>query len=114
MEIVFYVLVIGALLSLWVVSALMLSKYGKAGWEYFIAFFIALLGVSGIFFLALVVPVLDCRGFLCGIGPILIFAAVCFIMVLSFPIIMMTAVVNKLKRKFPDVGNKKFDDELIH
>ncbi|MBI3135264.1 MAG: hypothetical protein HYZ14_11375 [Bacteroidetes bacterium] len=105
---VLFALFLIAVIVLWTLSFVQLSKFESRGIKHFFLMFLLMLGIAGILFLVLIVPVLDCHGFLCGLGEFLVFLGACGLLLLIFPIILLTASVSYYRRQA-----KPSSDELI-
>lgn len=105
-----FILLLGAagLLALWIVAAVKLFKFGSPGARYFFTALLIMLIVGALAFVLIVVPSLDCTGFLCGLEEIFIFLVTCVLLLLVFPLFMLTKGVSSL-RKHQTIKN----DELL-
>lgn len=114
MEAVYGFLFFGTILTLWIVAFVRMHKYGGSkGIQQFFLFLGLTILIGGLLFLIIMVPVLDCSGFLCGLGELLIFFLGCAIVLIVMPIIMMTAVVMRLKKSNPDLLNQFHQKDII-
>lgn len=93
-------LLILGVFTLWIVAFVRMQKYGASTGvgRFFLCLGLTILAV-GLMFLVIMVPVMDCSGWLCGLGELLIFMGLSLIVLVVMPIVMMTAMVAVLKRK---------------
>lgn len=101
--------ILGAI-ALWIVAGIQMNKYGRAkGRKQFFLMLGLFVFIAAILFLIIYAPQIDCSGFLCGLEEFMIFLLVTYIVFLIFPIIMLTAMLHKLKKGYISETN----DELI-
>jgi len=93
------ILLLGGILFLWIFAFMRMHKYGDTkGVQQFFLYLGLVILIGGLLFLIIMVPVIDCSGFLCGLEELLMWVLGCLIMLLVMPIIMLTALVSKLKK----------------
>lgn len=96
---------------LWVTAFNRLNRtFGTKGIRSFVWMFILMLFLCGILFLVIVVPTIGCTGWFCGLGAMIVFLAACSLLLLIFPILLLTVTYTLLAKRYP---KKKPDDELI-
>lgn len=95
------------LLILWITTAVKLFKFGPKGVRYFFMALLFMIILGVIAFVLVVAPSLDCTGFLCGIEEIFIFFGICLVLLVIFPLILLTKVVTSLRKE------KKFNNDLL-
>ena len=73
--------------------------------------FLSAIAVVFVLWLLIVYPTLDCSGFLCGLGEVVMWILISVVLMLVWPLILLVI----LKRKFKDevVSLKKDSDELL-
>jgi hypothetical protein len=107
-------LVIAGILALWIVAFIRMQQYGgsKGVSRFFLCLFLVVVAVALLFLLVLV-PVIGCDEIFCGLGEALVFIALAAIMLIAVPIIMMTAMVTRLKRQtnYKEPGKQLTDAE---
>jgi hypothetical protein len=103
--------VIGVILALWIIAFIRMQKFGgaKGVFRFFLCLFLTLV-IGSLVFLFVVVPVMGCNEIFCGFGQVLIFLAISGILLIAVPIIMLTAMVERLKRQ---TNYKDPDSNLI-
>ena len=114
MEAIYGFLLFGTILALWIIAFVRMHKFGSSkGVQQFFLFLGLAILIGGLLFLIIMVPVLDCSGFLCGLGELLIFFLGCAIVLIVMPIIMMTAVVARFKKANPELLNQFHQKDII-
>jgi len=92
-------LVLVVILALWIFAFIRMQKYGGTkGVQKFFLYLGLVVLIGGVLFLIIVVPVLGCSGWFCGLGELLIFMLGCLILLVVMPIILLAVVVSKLKK----------------
>ena len=108
----FIVLLIAAgILALWVVAAVKLFRFGAPGVRYFFLALLIMLIIDALAFVFIVVPSLDCTGFLCGLEEIFIFMAICALLLLIFPLILLTKGLSSLRKNQKIINDELLDSE---
>lgn len=96
-------LIIIAALTLWIVAA---SKLHTHGGNKGLRFFFIQLGIAvaicALLFLIIVVPVINCSGWFCGLGEILLFMLLGTLVLLIYPIVLIVIARRKFNNINPD------------
>lgn len=88
---------VGAVVA-WVISAVIAYQKGAAnGLKFFFINLGLCIALIGLLFLIIVVPSLNCSGFLCGLGEILIFLLISGLVFLVWPLILIPVVKNRFQ-----------------
>jgi hypothetical protein len=109
-SVVFFLLVAGAIVS-WILAGIRAHKLGSsAGVGYFLMHLLSSIAVVFVLWLLIVYPVLDCRGFLCGLGETIMWVLSSVLILLIWPLILLIV----LKRKYANEPQPlKTNDELL-
>ncbi|MBK7129132.1 MAG: hypothetical protein IPM74_12015 [Crocinitomicaceae bacterium] len=98
MGLIIFVLVVSGL-AMWIVALVQLIQLGGSkGTGIFFIYLGGLILTCGLLWLVIVLPSLNCHGFLCGIGEILIFLGLSILLFFITPILMLTIHVRRLKK----------------
>ncbi|MCP4442428.1 MAG: hypothetical protein GY810_26270 [Aureispira sp.] len=107
---------------LWIVAALKMSKK-KDGGISFLKHFVTMLVLLGVLYLVIIVPILNCRGMLCGLENVLAFLGISTLMNFVWPTVLIvknpsttaTSPPQKKKVVATDILDDDFDllDDLI-
>lgn len=100
------------LLILWIATAVKLFKFGPRGVRYFFVALLIMCIIGALAFVFVVVPSFDCTGFLCGLEEIFIFLGICLVLLVVFPLILLTKVAASL-RKEKKINNDLLDSEPV-
>ncbi len=101
---------VGALFA-WIISGIRAHKMAKEKGVIYILKHFLFAALSIVFlWIVIVVPTLDCSGFLCGLGAFILFFVIGTIVILLWPLILL----GTLKSKYSDISvNISDDDELL-
>lgn len=111
-QILFVALVVGAIIS-WVIAGA--RAYEKGGSKLLTTYFFNLGGAIAAVFLLwffIVYPVLNCSGFLCGLGEIIMWILSSCVLMLVWPLVLIV----RYKRGMPEASKsviKRQSEELI-
>ena len=104
-------LLVGSVVA-WIVSGVNASKKGgPAGLKFFFINLGACFALIGLLYVFIVVPALDCSGFLCGLGAFLVFLLIGGLAFLIWPLILLAVIPAKFKGF--DKNSRKEDSDLI-
>ena len=110
MGILFVFLLIGALAA-WLMAGIKANELGgSSGLKFYFTHILWCLLSIGFLFLTIVVPTLDCSGFLCGLAEILIFFTLGSIVLLVWPLVLIPRIKNKFNGQ--TLGSRT-DDNII-
>ncbi len=102
-------LVVLASIALWIIAANRLNNFGGSdGMKTFYKHIFVFIGIGFLLYFIIVYPVLDCKGFLCGLGPILSYIIIMGLAGVIWPIVLI-AMSPKLWIDKP----KEEQDEII-
>ncbi len=109
---ILWVLALLGAVAAWIVSGVMASQRGgtKGRKFYFIQLAFCIAAIA-LLFMIIVVPVMNCSGFLCGLGEILAFIGLGTLVLLVWPLILIPIIKNKYRGKAP--ASSTMNDELI-
>lgn len=102
-------------LVLWIYSGIHAFRdFGKRGGRTFIYSLLLFLVSIGVLWGTIVVPVLDCRGFLCGLGEILLFMGLSGVVFVIWPIVYLAYLRAAVKRAPKSTSSTEIiDNDLL-
>ena len=108
-----FFLIVAGIIALWVTAAVKLNAFGKRGISHFFIMLLATIAICALLFVIIVVPVMDCKGFLCGLDMVFLFMACGLIILIAMPIILLTASTNYFRKRVPvKVKNEQVLEDL--
>lgn len=113
MEGTMFILIIVAIVILWILSGVQLHKYGKKQGVVFMFKHLGICTALGVvLFFVIVYPTINCTGWLCGLGEILIFLGINLLTFLIWPIILLIVASRKYRSTYRAKENETIDDFL--
>ena len=108
--IVFFLLAAGAVVF-WILAGIRAYKYAESkGVGYFFMHLFSAIAVVFVLWLLIVYPVLDCSGFLCGLGEIIMWILTSTLIMLVWPLILLIVI----KRKYAnEVKMIKSNEDIL-